>query len=181
MEDDAISQIQVKARVKSTQGFATIVKWDDIKQNPPSNLKFSPLAIIPQNIRKYRAILDLSFALKVAGWDLPLVKEGRKETSPDEALELVETVMPRIIEALSTTMLSEDPIHFSKLDIKDGFWIMVCAVGKEWNFAYFLPNRLEAPTKLVIPSAMQMGLTFSPCIFHVVSETARDVAEYYTH
>ena len=54
--------------------------------------------------------------------------------------------MPRIIEALETAPLLEDPIHFSKLDIKDGFWKIVCAVGEEWNFAYVLPNHMVAPT-----------------------------------
>ena len=33
-EDDSISQIKVDEREKSTQGFVTIVRWDDIKQNP---------------------------------------------------------------------------------------------------------------------------------------------------
>ena len=56
---------------------------------------------------------------------------------------------------------------------------MVCAVGEEWNFGYVLPNHPEAPTELVIPSALKMGWTLSPCFFHVVSETARDVAESY--
>ena len=75
------------------------------------SLKFTPR----------RAILDLAFALKVAGWDLPLVNKATKETSPAEALEQMGTVMPCIIEALATAPLLEDPIHFSKLDIKDGF------------------------------------------------------------
>ena len=110
--------------------FAAIVRWDDIKQNPPSNLKISLLEMIPHKSRKYRAILDISFALKVAGWDLTLVNKTTKEISPDEALEEVGTVTPRIIEALVTAPLSEDPIHFSKLDIRYGFWIMMCAVGK---------------------------------------------------
>ena len=72
------------------------------------------------------------------------------------------TVMPRNIEALAIATLSEDPIHFSKLDIKYGFFRMVCAVGKEWNFAYVLPNHPEVPTDLVIPSDLQMGWTLSP-------------------
>ena len=59
--------------------------------------------------------------LKVAGWDLPSVNEETKEKSPAEALEQVGTVNSHIIEALATAPLSEDPIHFSKLDIKDGF------------------------------------------------------------
>ena len=106
------------------------MRWDNIKQNPPSNLKFSPLEMIPHKSRKCRAILDLSFALKVVGWDLTSVKEKTKETAPSEAPDPVGTFMPRVIEALETALLSEDPIHFSKLDIKDGFWRMVCAVGE---------------------------------------------------
>ena len=144
-------------------------------------MKISPLAIIPHKRRKYRAIWDLSFALKVAGWDIPWVNEAMKETAPAEALGEATTVMPRIIEALATAPLSEDPIHFSNLDIKDGFWRMVCAVGEEWNFAYGLPNHPEAPTELVILSALQTGWTLSPLFFHVASETARDVAKSYVH
>ena len=59
LEDAAISQIQVEAQENAAQGFATIVGWEDIKQNPPSNLKISPMAIIPHKSRKYRTILDM--------------------------------------------------------------------------------------------------------------------------
>ena len=59
------------------------------------------------------------------------MNEATKETAPAEALEQVGTFMPRIIEALATAPLLEEPIHFSKLDIKDRLWRMVCAVGEE--------------------------------------------------
>ena len=58
---------------------------------------------------------------------------------------------------------------------------MVCEVAEECNFAYVMKNNPEALTKLVIPSAMKMGWTLSPCFFHVASETAHDVAESYDH
>ena len=67
--------------------------------------------------------------LKVSGWDLLSLNKSKKETSAAEALDQVGTVMPRIIDALATDPLSEDPIHFSKLDIKNGLWRMVCVVG----------------------------------------------------
>ena len=130
-EDDAISKIQVEVRGKVAQGFAAMVRWDNIKKNPPSNLKFLPWAMIPHKSSKYRAILDLSFGFKLSGWCIPLVNKATKKTSPAEALEQVGTVMPRIIKALATDPLSEDSIQFSKLNIKDGFWRMVCAVGEE--------------------------------------------------
>ena len=61
---------------------------------PRSNLKISPLAMILHKSRKYRAILDLSFVLKVAGWDLPSVNEATKEIAPAETPQQVGTVMP---------------------------------------------------------------------------------------
>ena len=64
-----------------------MVRWDNIKQNPLSNLKISPLVMIPHKIRKYISISELSFALKVSGWDLPSVNEAMKETAPAEALD----------------------------------------------------------------------------------------------
>ena len=73
--------------------------------------------MIPHKRRKYREILDLSFELKVTGWDLPSVNKVTTETAPSEAFDQVGTVMPRIIKSLATAPLSEDPIHFSKLNI----------------------------------------------------------------
>ena len=91
LEDDAISQIQVEAREKFSQGFATIVKWDDITQNPSPILKFSPLAMIPHKSRKYKAILGLSSALTMEGWDLPSVNEATKElVQMDSSMETYE-------------------------------------------------------------------------------------------
>ena len=58
---------------------------------------------------------------------------------------------------------------------------MVCEVEEECRFFYVVPNHLESPTELVISSGLQMGWTLSPYFFHVVSETARGVAESYTH
>ena len=58
---------------------------------------------------------------------------------------------------------------------------MVCAVGEKWNFTYVQPNHLEAPTELVIPSALQMGWKFFSCFFNVASETARDISDSYAH
>ena len=85
--------------------------------------------MITHKSRKYISIFDLYFALIVEGSDLPSVNKATKETALDEALEYVGTVILHIIKALVTAPLSEDPIHFSILDIKYGLWRMVCAVG----------------------------------------------------
>jgi hypothetical protein len=42
---------------------ARIAVWDDIKDNPPQQLKISPIAAIPHKLKAFRSILDLSFRL----------------------------------------------------------------------------------------------------------------------
>ena len=182
LEPDAIAQIQIEAREKEKQGFARIIKWDDIRDDPPLKLKVSPLAMIPHKSRKYRAILDLSFQLMLAGYKLPSVNSATTPCAPEEAIDQIGSVLPRLIEAVAMAPEGSewgDHIFFSKLDIKDGFWRMVCGDGDEWNFAYVLPNHPGEPVELVVPSALQMGWAESPPFFCAASETARDVAASY--
>ena len=49
----------------------------------------------------------------------------------------------------------------------------------EWNFAYVLPQRKGAPTRLVVPTSLQMGWVESPPYFCMTNETAQDVAAQY--
>ncbi|KAL7460696.1 hypothetical protein ACHAXS_001141, partial [Conticribra weissflogii] len=37
------------------------------------------------------------------------------------------------------------PVCFSKLDIKDGFWRLNARRGEEFAFAYILPSEHKAP------------------------------------
>ena len=100
LEPDAIEQIQVEAREKVKQGFAKIYTWEWLKENLHKHpqLKLSPLAMIPHKSRKYRAILDLSYQLLVAGYLLPSVNDATKDCAPEEAISQIGTVLPRIIE-----------------------------------------------------------------------------------
>jgi len=162
LEDDAIAQIQMEAREKEAQGFANIYKWEDLKKDLPRALKLSPLAMIPHKSRKYRAILDLSYQLMVAGYMLPSVNDATVQMAPEEAMDQIGSVLPRMIEALAAAHMEGGDIMFSKLEIKDGFWRMVCEEGEDWNFAYMLPNHEVEPVKIVVPSALQMGWALSP-------------------
>ena len=51
---------------KEAKGAVKVVLWEDIKDNPPAELKVSPIAMIPHKSRLYRAILDLSFKLRLS-------------------------------------------------------------------------------------------------------------------
>ena len=89
--------------------------------------------MIPHKSRKYRAILDLSFALMVAGHELSSVNDATKRQAPEEAMDQIGSVLPRIIEALANAPLTGD-IMMSKLDISDDFWRMVCEERRRVEF-----------------------------------------------
>ena len=169
-QEDVVNY-QVKA------GFCKIVKWDDIKDDLPPQLKISPVAAVPQVGRRPRIILDLSFGVRMGSEIIQqAVNATTATTSHPAALDFLGSSMPRILDFLAHAP-SEYPVYLSKYDISDGFWRMVVAAGAEWNFAYVLPQEPGKPIKLVVPSALQMGWKESPGYFCSASETARDVAE----
>jgi hypothetical protein len=60
---EALEHFREEAREKVATGQATIVEWDKIKNNPPPQMKVSPIAAIPHKSKAFRSILDLSFSL----------------------------------------------------------------------------------------------------------------------
>ena len=180
---DAIEYMQKEVKEKVQQGFAEIVNWDDIKPKLSSpawkNLKVSPLALVPHKSRQFRAILDLSFKLRVFDMELPSVNDATTSTAPLVSMTQLGKVLPRIIETIANAPITGGNILFSKLDIKDGYWRMMVRRGQHLNFAYVLPSAPGTPTQLVIPSALQMGWCESPPFFCAATETARDVAQHY--
>ena len=70
-------------------------------------------------------------------------------------------------------------IFMAKWDIKYGFWRLNCALGKEWNFAYVLPQEKGEQVRLVVSTPLHMGWIESPPYFCAASEAARYVAQQY--
>ena len=166
---------------RAAEGGCRIIKWSSIKDNPPPNLKISPIAAIPHKSRLYRMILDLSFELKVDGTKLRSVNDSSdKDLAPHHSMYELGNVIPRIIWQMALAPDTGVPILFSKIDLKDGYWRMVVDEHDAWNFAYVLPpeNPGDEP-ELVIPDALQMGWSESPPFFCAATETARDLAENY--
>ena len=156
-----------------------MVLWDSIKDAPPTQLKISPIAMIPHKSRLYRAILDLSFKLRLQGGSvIPSVNETTKKTAPHGAIDQLGHSLTRLIHAFAQAS-PDERVFMAKWDIKDGFWWLDCKSGEEWNIAYVLPQEEGMPVKLVIPTSLQMGWIESPPYFCVASETARDVAVDY--
>ena len=177
---EAIEQLRREVAEKVASGQARVVRWDDIKHDPPPELKISPLAMVPHKSKPYRAILDLSFPVKLSDKLVhPSVNAATKKTAPRQAIDQLGHSLQRIIQGFA----SADPtakIFMAKWDIKDGFWRLDCQAGEEWNFCYVLPTTdSTAPVELVVPTSLQMGWIESPPYFCAASETARDVAAQY--
>ncbi len=59
----------------------------------------------------------------------------------------------------------EEKNFMEKWDVKNGCWHMNCREGKQWNFAYILPQLTGEPIVLVILLLLQMRWVESPPFF----------------
>ena len=148
-------------------------------QDTPEHLKVSFIAMMPYKLRKFRAILDLLFTIQLAnGGILPSVNETSKKTVPKGVIDQLGHSLMRIIHAFAQSD-ADAKIFMANWDIKDGFWRLDCAEGKEWRFDYVLPQDEGKPVKLDIPPSLQMGWIESQPYFCAASDMAQDVAEQY--
>ena len=179
LSPEAIEHFTKEVAEKVASGQARVVNWEDIKHDPPKQLKISPIAAIPHKSKAFRSILDLSFQLRLTnGGVIPSVNDTSTKTAPQGSIDQIGHSLKRIIHAFAEAG-EEDKIFMAKWDVKDGFWRLQCREGEEWNFSYVLPAAEGTPTRLVVPTSLQMGWIESPPYFCAASETARDVAAQY--
>ena len=95
--------------------------------------------MIPHKSRLFRAILHLSFSIRLAnGNQVPSVNDTSDKTAPQGACDQMGHSLMRLIHTFAQA--DDDANNFmAKWDIKDGFWRLNCELGEEWNFAYVLP------------------------------------------
>jgi hypothetical protein len=90
LDPAAIEQLEGEIADKVKEGQCMVVLWDEIKNNPPPQLKISPLAMIPHKSRAFRAILDLSFRLRLQdGSKVPSVNEATTLEAPATAIDQI--------------------------------------------------------------------------------------------
>jgi hypothetical protein len=162
-----LEHFAAEAIEKINAGQARIVEWESIKDNPPAQLKISPITAIPHMSRGLRSILDLSFSLRLKNCGILLsVNNTTTKMAPKGALDQPDHALSRIIHAFAETNDTNGAkIFMAKWDVKDGFWCMCCEDGEEWNFMYVLPQCPGAPIRLMVPTSLQMGWVESPAIF----------------
>jgi hypothetical protein len=179
MSEEAIAHFKEEVVEKVKVGQAKVVAWESLKDDPPVELKISPIAAIPHKSKQFSSILDLSFPVQLRqGCVLPLVNATMVKTAPKGAIDQLGHSLARIIHAFAE---AEDDarILMAKWDIKDGFWRLDAEDGAEWNFAYVLPQNPGQPIYLVVPTSLQMGWIESSPFFCAALEMARDMAQDY--
>ena len=83
--DNAIAHFRAEVNKKVKSGQAKLMVWDSIKDNPPVELKISPIAAIPHKSRQFCLILDLSFNLQLKqGGIVPSVNATTIKTAPKD-------------------------------------------------------------------------------------------------
>ena len=81
---------------------AQLVPWDDMKDNPPRQLKISPNAAIPHKSKAFRSILDLSFRLRLmTGGMLEAVNNTTVKSAPKGAIDQIGECLSRIVHAFA--------------------------------------------------------------------------------
>jgi len=96
---------EIKEKLRTNQ--ARLVPWDDIKDNPPLQLKISLIAAIPHKSKAFRSILDLSFRLRLKnGGVLAAVNDTTIKSTPKGAIDQLGECLSRIVHAFAEA--SED-------------------------------------------------------------------------
>jgi hypothetical protein len=102
MSADAITHFGAEVSEKVKSGQAKLVAWESIKDNPPPELKISPISAIPHISKQFRSILVLSFHLQLKqGGILPSVNATTIKTAPRGAIDQLGHSLTRIIHAFA--------------------------------------------------------------------------------
>ena len=119
---------EVASKYKKVQ--YKVVLWDNIKENPPEELKVSSIVMIPHTSQLFRSILNFSFALRLKNGELPpYVINSSAKTVPRGTIGQLGHSLMRTIHAFA--QVGEYMKFFTEQwDIKYEFWRLNCALGK---------------------------------------------------
>jgi len=101
LTNDAITHFRAEVDEKVKSGQAKLAAWDSIKDNPPVELKISPIVALPHKSKQFCSILDLSFNLRLKqGGIVQTVNATTIKTAPKGAIDQLGHSLTRIIHAL---------------------------------------------------------------------------------
>ena len=160
-------------------GFVRILTEQELRDERSPELKVSRVAVVPQENRRDRIILNLSAEVQ-----FPRTRRRPARTHPSVNASTLPAADQTAVKRLGQTgkalllyAFETDPaweINWIKMDLSDGFWRMIVEAGKEQNFVFEMPPH---PTRkgrhFVVPSALQMGWTNSPPYFCTATDICR--------
>ena len=94
--------------------------------------------------------------------------------APEKSVNQLGKILRRLFEYLLEAPAAT-PVLSSKIDLSDGFWRMKVPEDQKWNFSYVIPDKEGEWTRIVVPSALQMGWCQSPALFCTATEAAKEV------
>jgi hypothetical protein len=102
LSPEALAHFAEEANEKVRTKEARIVLWDDIKDNPPKQLKISPIAAILHKSKAFRSIFDLSIRLRLKnGGILASVNNTTEKLAPKGAIDQIRDCLSRMIHAFA--------------------------------------------------------------------------------
>jgi hypothetical protein len=88
LSPNAIAHFAEESVAKIKAGQAKLVLWNNIKNDPPTQLKISPIVAIPHKSKAFWSILDLSFRLYLKyGGFLESVNGATVKLAPSAVLD----------------------------------------------------------------------------------------------
>jgi hypothetical protein len=87
----------------------------------------------------------------------PSVNDTTLRQAPKEPVKELGNVLPRLLDFLMATVPLDEHVHFSKLDLANGYWRMIVEEEQQRNFAYVMRSAPGKQKMIVVPRALQMG------------------------
>lgn len=166
---DAIEFVRDELADFAEKGFWAILPFDLVRDLP--GLRLSPLGSVPQNDRRPRLIVDLSFYG---------VNAATQHLAPKEAMQFGRA-LHRLLYRVRHSNPTFGPVYSNKVDIADGFYRVGIAADGTPALAVVVPSYPGEAPLVGIPLALPMGWVESPPAFCVATETVADLANSRMH
>jgi hypothetical protein len=165
LSKEAIKHFAIEAAKKVHTKQARIVDWDSIKDNPPKELKISPIAAIPHKSKAYRSILDLLFRLQLKNGGIwAAVNDTTEKTALKGAINQIGEALSRIVQVFAEAD-ENAKIFMEKWDIKDGFLAHGLHGGRRMELCIRAALRGRQTYKTGGPHFAADGMGWIPTIF----------------
>ena len=169
---EEITQLRTETEDKCKHVYAHVVTWGALKNEVPKRLKISLVAMIPHKSKPFRCILDLLFTLQHKCRRYSSFNTESTPLSLPQSMVQLGTSIHCLIHMMAWHYAPNNPFKFAKLDIADGFWLIVVNNTDAWNFCYVLPalhplSSLDE-AEIIVPNSLQMGWCESPPPFFLL-------------